>query len=117
MLERLLEILRRRLAATGSPNPHATRPKAPHWSPPLPAPKTRRWHAVSVEPGHNACRAAHAIEGVRFLAAEAPKLPLADCDAKQCTCHYRHFDDRRDPRPLDIEPKDLLSRPFRRSTD
>lgn len=117
MLERLLDALRRRLAATGSPNPHAAQSKAPRQSPPPPAPKARRWHAVSVEPGHHACHAAHAIEGIRFLATEAPKLPLAECDARQCTCRYRHFDDRRDPNPVGAEPQDLLSRHFRRETD
>ena len=47
--------------------------------------------ATGVEP----CRAARAIAEERFLSEEAPTLPLADCDAEQCLCVYRHFDDRR----------------------
>jgi hypothetical protein len=32
---------------------------------------------------------------VRFLSSEAPALPLAGCDARACTCRYRHHEDRR----------------------
>jgi hypothetical protein len=43
----------------------------------------------------SACHAAQACKGKRYLSPEAPKLPLADCDAPACACKYRHFDDRR----------------------
>jgi hypothetical protein len=43
----------------------------------------------------SACHAARACKGKRYLSSEAPKLPLADCNASICACRYRHFDDRR----------------------
>lgn len=57
--------------------------------------KSARYHAVSVKPGAYACSAANNIAGQRFLAAEAPSLPLPDCDAAKCECHFIHHDDRR----------------------
>jgi hypothetical protein len=36
----------------------------------------RAWHAVSVVPGALACTRAQQCKGTRFLAAEAPPLPL-----------------------------------------
>lgn len=53
------------------------------------------FHAVSIVMDKRcACGAAKALEGVRFLASEAPRLPLASC-AVQCTCRYQHHADRR----------------------
>jgi len=43
-----------------------------------------------------ACAAVLACKGKRFLSAEAPRLPLPECDARRCDCKYRHFADRRD---------------------
>ena len=54
-----------------------------------------KYHAVSVKPGAYACSAANQIAGQRFLASEAPTLPLPDCDAAECDCHFIHHDDRR----------------------
>lgn len=55
-----------------------------------------RYHAVSVVCGPKACAAARQLTNVRVLSAEAPRLPLADCDcADGCRCTYRHYDDRR----------------------
>ena len=55
-----------------------------------------RYHAVSVLSGPNACAAAKQLKNVRALSAEAPRLPLADCDRPgACRCTYRHHDDRR----------------------
>jgi hypothetical protein len=54
------------------------------------------WHAVSVAPGVPACLAAAKVRGQRFLAAEAPRLPLPDCTLMTtCKCTYKHFADRR----------------------
>jgi hypothetical protein len=53
------------------------------------------YHAVSISFGKDACDAAKARTGQRFLAKEAPPLPLPECDATQCECHYRHHKDRR----------------------
>jgi len=57
-------------------------------------PKT--WHAVSIVPKGASCQAAHAIRATRFLSAEAPRLPLAQCtNSKSCICAYKHHEDRR----------------------
>jgi len=54
------------------------------------------WHAVSVESGLYACRAALDLRGKRMLSREAPVLPLVACPhADQCTCRFRHHADRR----------------------
>lgn len=54
------------------------------------------WHAVSVESGLYACRAALALRGRRMLSREAPALPLVACEhPDQCTCRFRHHADRR----------------------
>jgi hypothetical protein len=46
--------------------------------------------------GPNACAAARQLKNVRALSAEAPRLPLANCDCPgTCRCTYRHHDDRR----------------------
>jgi hypothetical protein len=55
----------------------------------------RRWHAVAIVPTATACAAARACKDKCYLSAEAPRLPLADCDAASCDCRYGHFDDRR----------------------
>ncbi len=52
-------------------------------------------HAVTIVPGEVACEHSRRVARRRVLAAEAPGLPLQACDAKECTCIYRHFDDRR----------------------
>jgi hypothetical protein len=54
------------------------------------------YHAVSIDCGRaRVCRTARGLQGQRYLAGEAPRLPLAGCDSPGCTCRYRHFDDRR----------------------
>jgi hypothetical protein len=58
--------------------------------------KTRPpWHAVSIAPGPGACRNAELNVKKRWLAAEAPRLPLSGCDAATCDCRYIHHSDRR----------------------
>jgi hypothetical protein len=55
-----------------------------------------QWHAVSVISERYCCDAARALLGRRFLAAEAPRLPLQGCTSGEaCTCKYRHYEDRR----------------------
>jgi hypothetical protein len=54
-----------------------------------------RYHAVSIKPGAYACSAANDLAGQRFLASEAPSLPLSDCNAADCECHFTHHKDRR----------------------
>lgn len=54
-----------------------------------------KYHAVSIEPGHNCCHSARVLQGKRFLSREAPTLPLKNCGNAECTCHYLHHEDRR----------------------
>ena len=60
-----------------------------------PATDTNKYHSVAIDYRASACEAAKLLSEKRYLSAEAPKLPLADCDAKACKCRYVHFDDRR----------------------
>jgi hypothetical protein len=54
------------------------------------------FHAVEIQCSGNACDAARAATGVRYLSSEAPILPLERCDRRRdCQCRYRHFTDRR----------------------
>jgi len=56
---------------------------------------TSAFHAVSLKYSSNACDAAKAMTGRRFLASAPPKLPLPECDALECRCAFAHHDDRR----------------------
>lgn len=69
-----------------------TRTTAPR--PPAGKPDTR-YHAVSLKFPPSACDAAKAMEGERYLSAEAPNIPLPECDAATCKCRYVHHKDRR----------------------
>lgn len=53
------------------------------------------FHAVSLKYSDNACNAAKEMTGRRFLSSAAPRLPLADCDALECRCQFKHHSDRR----------------------
>ncbi|HRQ58158.1 MAG TPA: hypothetical protein PLN31_12125 [Azoarcus taiwanensis] len=53
------------------------------------------FHAVAIRPRGVGCEMAKALSGRRFLADEAPRLPLDHCDREDCRCMYVHFDDRR----------------------
>ncbi len=53
------------------------------------------FHAVSIKFDADACLHAKALQGRRFLAREAPALPLKSCDADECKCRFVHHDDRR----------------------
>ena len=55
-----------------------------------------QYHAVSLMLPSNACDAAKALNGKRFLATEAPIFPVDRCDVASCSCGYQHHDDRRD---------------------
>jgi hypothetical protein len=57
------------------------------------------YHAVSIRVGRSACLAAKTLEGRRYLATEAPQLPLAECSmSASCECRFIHHDDRRSGR-------------------
>lgn len=57
--------------------------------------ETSAFHAVSLKYSSNACDAAKAMTGRRFLAGAAPQLPLKGCDALECRCGFAHHSDRR----------------------
>ena len=54
-----------------------------------------RYRAASILASRCACDAVRVVEGKRYLAAEAPRLPLQDCSADRCTCRYVRHEDRR----------------------
>jgi hypothetical protein len=83
---------------------------------PKPAMQTARhsgqWHAVSVTTERYCCEAARGVAGRRFLAAEAPRLPLLGCSAPEsCPCKFKHHADRRGP-PRRKEDISGLRRPM-----
>jgi|HubBroStandDraft_1064217.scaffolds.fasta_scaffold128265_2 hypothetical protein len=54
------------------------------------------WHAVAIVTSRPSCPVCGAFKGVRFLAREAPALPLRQCpDPAGCNTVYKHFPDRR----------------------
>jgi len=59
-------------------------------------PRITKYHAVSIHCANDSCQAAKDKLGERHLSAEAPLLPLDQCDRPdQCDCRYQHYDDRR----------------------
>lgn len=54
-----------------------------------------RFGAVEIHTRLGCCDAARALEGQRFLAKEAPALPLPDCTSRQCACKFGKLSDRR----------------------
>jgi hypothetical protein len=86
-------VVLRRKAREEPPPPAAAPPTATQTKPP-PARK-RSYFGASLQPGPNACHAAKALSGKRYLANEAPKLPLSDCNAATCTCQILPHSDRR----------------------
>ena len=69
----------------------------------------RRWHAVAIVGTSHACAAAQACKGSRYLSVDAPRLPLAGCDASICDCAYQHFPDRRQESRRDEDPPTAAS--------
>jgi len=59
-------------------------------------PRTTAYHAVAIRCGKTSCQAAQDNQRERYLSAEAPLLPLDQCDLPdQCECRYQHYEDRR----------------------
>jgi len=64
----------------------------------LVAQRSTPWHAVSIVSKNESCEAARALRNTRFLSAQAPRLPLAECSMRgACPCGYKHHSDRRGP--------------------
>ncbi len=86
-----------------------------------------KYYGVSVKTnGKYMCEAAFYLEGTRFLANEAPSLPLHGCaHTRKCRCVYKHFDDRRtsvrresdDGLPIKDHPNSVRQGVGRRATD
>lgn len=55
----------------------------------------KNYHAISIDLCSQPCRCVCDIRGQRFLANEAPEMPIYGCTNPQCTCAYSHHDDRR----------------------
>lgn len=88
---------RRPLAeATGTPPVHAESGQASTAAPAARRKPPGGFHGITVKPCLDACQAAQALAGQRFLSREAPALPLPDCDQARCDCTYGHYSDRRD---------------------
>lgn len=61
-----------------------------------PAARRTLFFSAQIQCGSNACDAAKDRREVRYLASEAPALPLPECDrGYRCKCWYRHSEDRR----------------------
>ena len=91
-------------------------------------PTARRiFHGVAiVADSQHACTAVGPLTGVRYLADEAPILPVQGCsNPAACRCKYQHFEDRRtDARresdvglPVKDHPNDARTGTGRRVTD
>ena len=72
----------------------ASRVKAPHATL-RDTDVARRFGAVEIRIRNGACEAACVLEGQRFLAKDAPALPLPACDVPQCACTFVKLSDRR----------------------
>lgn len=81
------------------------------------APRDHRTQPVSLYRGvqivagdKDCCRTVKILASQRFLTDEIPKLPLEQCDATECRCSYKLFDDRRtDERRLSDFGYDIIS--------
>ena len=60
-----------------------------------PANRHSRYQAASINYGGCACSAVKAIGDKRFLAEQAPRVPLTECNAARCDCKYVRHEDRR----------------------
>ena len=59
-------------------------------------PNVTPFHAVAIFCGKTPCQSAKDNQKKRYLSAEAPLLPLDQCDRPdQCQCRYKHYEDRR----------------------
>ena len=59
--------------------------------------RPNRYQSVSIACAGRCCAAVKALAGQRFLASNAPSLPLPSCTlGDQCKCKFQKHDDRRD---------------------
>ncbi len=58
--------------------------------------QSKQYQAITINPCSHACEAIHWIKDKRYLASEAPQLPINMCtNTKRCGCQYNHHNDRR----------------------
>jgi hypothetical protein len=63
---------------------------------PTTASRTNPYQAVGIVACSRACAAVTRVQRVRFLARQAPRLPLPDCDRSgSCACRFEKHADRR----------------------
>jgi hypothetical protein len=94
-------------------------PPSAKQKPVTPVRQPRPFQAISIMPGGRCCDVARAMEGDRFLAKNAPQLPLYDCTERdECSCRYvKHVDRRADSRRfMDFGVRQALSSKERRVT-
>lgn len=58
-------------------------------------PELHSYHSVEIVNESNMCASAKKLKGKRYLSQNAPTIPLLDCESKDCSCRYVHYDDRR----------------------
>jgi hypothetical protein len=87
----------RKLLGPADPSGRRRKPlSAPEPVRPTTASRTNAYQAVAVIACSRACGAAAAVQGARFLARQAPRLPLPDCDRPgNCACRFEKHADRR----------------------
>jgi len=54
-----------------------------------------KYRAVAIKYSENACDAAKAMTGRRFLVNASPRLPLPECNFLECRCQFTQHEDRR----------------------
>ncbi len=73
-----------------------SRIRAKRREPDVATPPVRPFQAISIFRAPIACEMAHRFSDHRFLAKDAPSLPLAGCTmAEKCECRYLKHRDRR----------------------
>jgi len=56
----------------------------------------KQFQAISVRPQLHSCQAVRELENIRFLAKDAPSIPVRGCDIARCRCQYLYYPDRRE---------------------
>jgi hypothetical protein len=72
-----------------------SRPSHTRHAPSRTARAPERFAAVEIRWRSGACEAARALEEQRFLASQAPALPLVGCTRTRCNCTFTKLSDRR----------------------
>jgi hypothetical protein len=58
--------------------------------------QSKQYQAITINPCSHACEAIHWIKDKRYLASEAPELPINMCtNGEKCQCKYSYHNDRR----------------------